>query len=148
METLQLPITVNALRVDDKKLSKSFLEQLKVIDIISVINSHFEELEKYDLPERDFLERYEVICRISAAPIIENIRKSYSRLGYDKFHIDGFMFHHRDVDEYALVSVNGEICLHELKSGLPYSTRDDTPYLAYEEFIAHLKAAPKAIWGV
>lgn len=64
-----VPVTVNVVRVDNKKLTNTMLEQIKIYSLLDYIMAS--ELDDFEWDEND----YTFICRISAAPVLK-VRKA------------------------------------------------------------------------
>ncbi|WP_198437713.1 hypothetical protein [Moritella sp. F3] len=140
MEFIEIPITLNAIRIDGNKLTASVIDQFQ-------IKSLFDYIAKHQIADFNF-DSYKVssICRISSLPILKRYRTHLSSL-HDKETVARLMRRFSSCREFGMWSIEGEIFLHPIGAD-SYYKYDNSWDETLEEFNSLFKNIPKAIYGI
>ena len=144
MQLATTTITVQAVRIGDKKISAAVLEQFEICSILEYIAKH----KLYDFS----LETYDVnfICRVSAVPILKSYRSHLSRTYQFTDHVDRSMERYQYVDQFGFWEFDNEVRLHPIgtEKHITYSSYSDEWLEVNDEFEYELLRTPKAFIGV
>ena len=152
IELNNIPIQVMAVRVDGKRITQSFLEQIPIYSIWQYICDNQLTDFEFDYSEYDF------ICRLSAVPVIKALKAHYTKIK-SPYQDSGIVYsqieRYVNYDEFGLWSLEGELYLHPCGYspkytgyGGPFSGVDDNWYDILNHFDDCFIDAPRALIGV
>ena len=152
IELSTIPIQVMAVRVNGKRVTQSFLEQIPIYSIWNYIcENHLTDFE-FDYSDYDF------ICRLSAVPVIKALKAHYTKIK-SPYQDSGVVYRqierYVNYDEFGLWSLEGELYLHpcgysprHTGYGGPFSGVDNNWYDILNQFDDCFIDAPRALIGL
>jgi hypothetical protein len=140
MKIVEIPITLQAIRIDGKKLTASTLDQFPLSTLMEYIQKN--ELWDFNFDEYDI----EYICRFHALPFFKRHRTNLLSL-YKRYDVDRMLEKYKFVDELGLWSIEGEVFLYPINRYL--TTEYDASWNdIISEFHSSFSATPKVFLGV
>ncbi len=106
VEINRVPVTVVAVRIDDKKLSMGMLEQLPVYSLLNYITD--EQRKDAEWKYGGFI----TLCRISSVPVIKGLRAHLSRTYGNRGHVDRVLSEYAHTEHFGLWAVDDTLYLH------------------------------------
>ena len=90
------PVTVVAVRIDDKKLSMGMLEQIPVYSLLNYITDELRKDAEWKYGG------FTTLCRISSVPVIKGLRAHLSKTYGSRGHVDRVLSEYAYTEQFGL----------------------------------------------
>lgn len=141
IQTESIPLSLCVVRIDNKKMTLSMLEQIPIYSLAD----HIGETQDATINVEDGSITW--VCRISAVPVIKGLKAHLLKTLRHKEHVENRLYSYKDVREFGLWLIDNSPYLHPIGEEIrvPY---DNDWYMILKKFNHTFMLCPRAIIGV